>query len=170
MAKIWGKIVNFSINNVRRIIPKRFLPQDGDIETVESDDSDFANYEKSDIVSTGVIMLIIPADKTTDINEGHKINTETAIRLIDYSVYFGCFSENKGDEIEKEFNLQKDKILSDTVQDIYVRLDTAKGADLIEKISKFSLKKQLQNNPREFAISKIRVLEERYGLEKLNRI
>ena len=121
-------------------------------------------------VSTGIIILILPANKIVDINKGQKINTETTIRLIDDSVYFGCFPENKGDEIEKEFDLKEDKILSDTAQDIYVRLDTQDISDFVKESSKFSLKKCLRNKPREFIISKIRLLNKLHGLEKLNRI
>jgi len=168
------------------------LPQDYDKEavvsrkakTAQTYESDFTHdkaknvpeiqeierAEKSRRVSPGIIIFIIPANKVGDIHEGQKIDTDTCIQLVDVSVYFGCFPEDKGNEMEKEFDLKEDKILWDTAQDIYVRLNAENGTDFIEKSSKFGLKKCLKNNPRDFKISKIRLLDKLHGLEKLNRI
>ncbi len=165
MAIVLGKISNY-----KKVNKSNFVSYEVKSEQKERKLEKTEKGETFKPVSRGVIILILPANKIADINEGQKINTETTIRLIDDSVYFGCFPENKGNEIEKEFDLKEDNILSDTAQDIYVRLDVEKGTDLIEKFSKFSLKKCLQNKPREFTISKIRLLDKLHGLEKLNRI
>ncbi len=118
-----------------------------------------------------VMMLVVPADKLNDINEGDIIASDTAVRLIDNAVYFGCFPQEKASDIETELELQDEAFSRDTAQDIFISLEQKNGQEMIKKSSmKFSLKKYLQNNPREFTISKIRRLKKRYGVIKLKRI
>ncbi len=117
------------------------------------------------------MMLVVPADKLNDINEGDIIDSDTAVRLIDNAVYFGCFPQDKASDIETELELQDEAFSRDTAQDIFISLEQKNGQEMIKKSSmKFSLKKYLQNNPREFTISKIRRLKKRYGVIKLKRI
>ena len=118
-----------------------------------------------------VMMLVVPADKLDDINEGDIIDSDTAVRLIDNAVYFGCFPQDKASGIETELELQDEAFSRDTAQDIFISLEQKNGQEMIKKSSiKFSLKKYLQNNPREFTIAKIRRLKKRYGVIKLKRI
>ncbi len=118
-----------------------------------------------------VMMLILPENKLDDINEGDLIKLDIATRLIDSAIFFGCFSENEADNIETELDLKKEASSRDTAQDILISLKVKIGEEIIKKSSmKFSLKKYLRNNPREFTISKIRILKKRYGLEKLSCI
>ncbi len=118
-----------------------------------------------------VMMFILPANKTDDIIEGDIIDSDTAIRIIDDSVYFGCFPQDEAKNIESELDLKGREFSRDTSQDIYISLEVKDGQELIEGFPlKFSLKKRLQNKPREITISKIRLLDKLQGLEKLNRI
>jgi len=66
--------------------------------------------------------------------------------------------------------LKGNQILLDSAQDIYVSLETEDGDDLIGASLKFSLKKSLRNKPRDFRITKIRLLDKLRGLDKFNRI
>ncbi|RLB93272.1 MAG: hypothetical protein DRH26_04315 [Deltaproteobacteria bacterium] len=118
-----------------------------------------------------IMMLILPANKLGDINKGDPIDSVKAVRLIDDAVYFGCFPQDKANNIETELELKDQDFSQDTVQDIFISLKVKNGEEIIKKSSmKFSLKKYLRNNQREFTISKIRLLKKRYGLEKLNYI
>jgi len=116
-----------------------------------------------------IMAVVIPANKLgSETKEGMDISD--AIRFIDAAVYFACFPMDTAKEIEKELDLKEDKILLDSAQDIYVSLETEDGNDLIGASLKFSLKKSLRNKPRDFRITKIKLLDKLRGLDRFNRV
>jgi len=118
-----------------------------------------------------IMAVVIPANKLgSETKESMIIPSTDAIRFIDAAVYFACFPMDTAKEIEKELDLKEDHILLDSAQDIYVSLETEDGHDLTGVSLKFSLKKSLKNKPREFRITKIRLLDKLRGLDKFNRI
>ncbi len=120
-------------------------------------------------VEPAIMAVVIPANKLgSETKEGMDISD--AIRFIDAAVYFACFPMDTAKEIETKLDLKEDQILLDSAQDIYVSLKTEDGHDLIDASLKFSLKKSLRNKPRDFRITKIRLLDKLRGLDRFNRI
>ncbi len=116
-----------------------------------------------------IMAVVIPANKLGSETKKDMVISD-AIRFIDAAVYFACFPMDTAKEIETKLDLKEDQILLDSAQDIYVRLETEDGDDLIGATLKFSLKKSLRNKPRDFKITKIRLLDKLRGLDKFNRI
>ena len=150
--------------------PKKYTEEKEDIiDKTPEPDAKPEDISHSDPVN--IVMLILPANKIDDITEGEAVDLDTAIRMIDGSIYFGCFPQDEAKNIESELDLKDKEFSRDTAQDIYISLEVKNGQKLIQGASlKFSLKKRLRNKPREFTILKIRLLEKLQGLEKLNRI
>lgn len=145
--------------------------QSSDSVSLEEPETPIGTTEKNAVLKSATMLLLIPANKLPEIKEKEIFTSDKTGRLIDASVYYGCFSENEAKEIESGMNLKKGDFSEESAQYVYITLSIEDGKDMMDGSSlKFSLKKCLRSKPREFTVSKIRLLENLDGVNRLNRI
>jgi len=114
------------------------------------------------------LCLIVPANTVGRLTNGSSINVDDLSYLIDSTSDFICAAKSEADSIEQQMTMS-DKIPSDSIREVYIRIDLADGRNLIGKKILYMIKTNLQIDT-DFFVEKVACLQNLNGLKFFNHV
>jgi len=115
------------------------------------------------------LCLVVPASIASNFINRSNLKVDELIYLIDNASYFLCTSVKVADANEQNLEITDDNISSDSIREVYIRININDGRNMINQDVRFSLKNNLPIQA-DCTVKKLACLGNLSGLEKFNRI
>lgn len=115
------------------------------------------------------LCLVVPASIASNFINRSNLKVDELIYLIDNASYFLCTSVKVADANEQNLEITDDNISSDSIREVYIRININDGRNMINQDVRFSLKNKLPIQA-DCTVKKLACLGNLSGLEKFNRI
>ena len=115
------------------------------------------------------LCLVVPASIASNFINRSNLKVDELIYLIDNASYFLCTSVKVADSNEQNLEITDDNISSDSIREVYIRININDGRNMINQDVRFSLKNNLPIQA-DCTVKKLACLGNLSGLEKFNRI
>ncbi|MCW9681649.1 hypothetical protein FJR41_012745 [Dolichospermum planctonicum UHCC 0167] len=115
------------------------------------------------------LCLVVPASIASNFINRSNLKVDELIYLIDNASYFLCTSVKVADANEQNLEITDDNISSDSIREVYIRININDGRNMINQDVRFSLKNNLPSQA-DCTVKKLACLGNLSGLEKFNRI
>jgi hypothetical protein len=134
------------------------------------------NYTREELETTSrqrllvpaALCLIVPANIVGELTNGSSINIDDLSYLIDSASDFICAAKADADSIEQQMSMT-DKIPSDSIREVYIRINLADGRNLIGKKILYMIKTNLPIDT-DFFVKKVACLQNLNGLKFFNHV
>jgi len=114
------------------------------------------------------LCLIVPANIVGGLTNGSSINIDDLSYLIDSASDFICATKSEADSIEQQMTMT-DKIPSDSIREVYIRINLADGQTLIGQKILYMIKTNLPIDTN-FFVEKVACLQNLSGLKFFNHV
>ena len=115
------------------------------------------------------LCLVVPVSIASNFINRSNLKVDELIYLIDNASYFLCTSVKVADANEQNLEITDDNISSDSIREVYIRININDGRNMINQDVRFSLKNNLPIQA-DCTVKKLACLGNLSGLEKFNRI
>ena len=115
------------------------------------------------------LCLVVPASIASNFINCSNLKVDELRNLIDNASYFLCTSVKVADANEQNLEITDDNISSDSIREVYIRININDGRNMINQDVRFSLKNNLPIQA-DCTVKKLACLGNLSGLEKFNRI
>ncbi|MFO0051678.1 MAG: hypothetical protein ACK53Q_01900, partial [Dolichospermum sp.] len=115
------------------------------------------------------LCLVVPASIASNFINRSNLKVDELIYLIDNASYFLCTIVKVADSNEQNLEITDDNISSDSIREVYIRININDGRNMINQDVRFSLKNNLPIQAN-CTVKKLACLGNLSGLEKFNRI
>lgn len=115
------------------------------------------------------LCLVVPASIASNFINHSKLKVDELIYLIDNASYFLCTSVKVADANEQNLEITDDNISSDSIREVYIRININDGRNMIDQNMRYYLKDNLPIQAY-CTVKKLACLENLSGLEKFNRV
>lgn len=115
------------------------------------------------------LCLVVPASIASNFINRSNLKVDELIYLIDNASYFLCTSVKVADANEQNLEITDDNISSDSIREVYIRININDGRNMINQDVRYSLRNNLPIQA-DCTVKKLACLGNLSGLEKFNRI
>lgn len=115
------------------------------------------------------LCFVVPAKIVYGLQNGSTLTKETVIQIAENAAYFNCTTRKNADINEEQLVSTNDDIRPDSQAEVYIRIETDNGRDLISAKTAFSLKRNLLKDS-QFIVKQLFCLKNLSGLEVFTRI
>jgi len=115
------------------------------------------------------LCLVVPASIASNFINRLNLKVDELRNLIDNASYFLCTSVKVADSNEQNLEITDDNISSDSIREVYIRININDGRNMINQDVRYSLRNNLPIQA-DCTVKKLACLGNLSGLEKFNRI
>jgi hypothetical protein len=115
------------------------------------------------------LCLVVPASIASNFINCSNLKVDELRNLIDNASYFLCTSVKVADSNEQNLEITDDNISSDSIREVYIRININDGRNMINQDVRYSLRNNLPIQA-DCTVKKLACLGNLSGLEKFNRI
>lgn len=115
------------------------------------------------------LCFVVPAKTVYGLQAGSILTKENVLQIAENIFYFNCTTVNEAKLNEEQLILTDDEIKPDSQREVYIKIETDNGRDLISAETAFTLKRNLPTDS-QFVVTRLVCLKNLSGLEVFTRI
>lgn len=144
-------------------------------ETREQKEKKKQSSDKNTVPSTSSVPIpaalcfVVPAKTVYGLQAGSMLIKKDVVQIAENASYFNCTTLKKAERNEEQLVSTNDEIKSDSQREVYIRIETDNGRDLISAETAYRLKRNLLTDS-QFIVKRLVCLKNLSGLEVFTRI